>query len=252
MKNTVALVTGGNRGLGRSTALALASKGAKIVVTYRSGSEAAAAVVDEIRSAGSDAIAVPLDITDIGTFPGFSDGLQESLRSRWDRETLDVLVNNAGVGLFGTLEETTEESFDALVGTNFKGTFFLIKTLVPLMSDGGRIVNVSTSLTRHASPGTSAYAASKAAVEALSRSLALELGPRKIRINAVAPGPSATDFNGGAMRDNNELRKVLASQTALGRVGHPEEIGDAIASLVSDDMRWITAERIEVSGGALL
>ena len=252
MKNTVALVTGGNRGLGRSTALSIAAKGAKVVVTYRSGSASADAVVDEIRAAGSDAIALPLDITEIGTFPDFSNGLLENLRSRWDRETLDVLVNNAGIGIFGTLENTTEESFDALVGTNFKGTFFLIKTLVPLMSDGGRIINVSTSLTRHASPGTSVYSASKAAVEALSRSLAVELGPRQIRINAVAPGPSATDFNGGAMRDNNDLRGVLASQTALGRVGHPEEIGDAIASLVTEDMRWITAERIEVSGGALL
>jgi NAD(P)-dependent dehydrogenase (short-subunit alcohol dehydrogenase family) len=163
-----------------------------------------------------------------------------------------VLINNAGIGLFGPLEDVTVESFDALVQTNFRGTFFLIQALAPLLEDGGRIVNVSSSLTRHVSPGTSVYSATKAAVEVLARSLAVELGPRGIRINAVAPGPSATDFNNGAMRDDPGLRGALETQTALGRVGDPGEIGDAIATLVSEGMRWMTAERIEVSGGVLL
>ncbi|GLY38076.1 short-chain dehydrogenase [Amycolatopsis sp. NBRC 101858] len=252
MGQRIALVTGANRGLGCSTALALAKRGLNVVVACRGGAEAGAGTVRQIQDAGGDAIAVRLDIGDIASFAAFTTGLVDALRARWGADTLDVLVNNAGIGLFGTLADVTPEEFDALVGTNFRGTFFLIQALAPHLADGGRVINVSTSLTRHVSPGTSVYSASKAAVEALSRSLAAELGPRGIRVNAVAPGPSATDFNGGAMRDNSDLRGTLAERTALGRVGHPEEIGDAIAALASEEMRWITAERIEVSGGALL
>lgn len=246
------MVTGASRGIGRSTALALARRGARVVVTYRGGADAAADTVQTIRDAGGDAFAMQLDISDVDSFGAFTVELADALRARWGSPTLDVLVNNAGVGLFDRLEDVTAKSFDELVNTNFRGTFFLIQALVPLMGDGARIINVSTSLTRHVSPGTSIYAASKAAVEVLSRSLAAELEPRGIRINAVAPGPSATDFNSGAMRDDPELRATLAAHTALGRVGQPDQIGDAIAALTSDEMRWVTAERLEVSGGALL
>ncbi|MFJ3671107.1 SDR family NAD(P)-dependent oxidoreductase [Streptomyces sp. NPDC090106] len=251
-EHSTALVTGANRGLGRSTALALAARGFEVVVTYRGGADGAAETVRLIEEAGGEAVALRLDIADIGSLKAFADELAAVLHARWARDRLDVLVNNAGVGLFDPLQDVTPERFDEQIGVNFRGTFFLVQALVPYLADGGRIVNVSTSLTRHVSPGTSVYAASKAAVEALSRSLAGELGPRGIRVNAVAPGPSATDFNGGAMRDDPELRGFLAGQTALGRVGDPQEIGDAIAALVSSDMRWVTAERLEVSGGALL
>ncbi|CAL9522604.1 3-oxoacyl-[acyl-carrier-protein] reductase FabG [Streptomyces sp. enrichment culture] len=247
-----ALVTGGNRGLGQSTARALARHGIKIALTYRGGAAGAAETVRMIEEEGGEAFALRLDLGDAGSFQDFAGELTGELLDRWGHDRLDVLVNNAGVGLFDALGEVTPERFDEQVGVNFRGTFFLIQALVPHLADGGRIVNVSTSLTRHVSPGTSVYAASKAAVEALSRSLAGELGPRGIRVNAVAPGPSATDFNGGAMRDDPELREVLAAHTALGRVGSPEEIGDAIAALVSPGMRWVTAQRLEVSGGALL
>jgi NAD(P)-dependent dehydrogenase (short-subunit alcohol dehydrogenase family) len=251
-EHRIALVTGASRGLGRSAALALARRGAKVVVTHRGGAEGAAYTVRMIQDAGGDAFAMQLDISDVESFGGFTAELTDEIRDRWGSAKLDVLVNNAGIGLFGRLEDVTVESFDALVHTNLRGTFFLIQALAPHLAEGGRVINVSTSLTRHVSPGTSVYSASKAAVEVLSRSLAVELGPRGIRINAVAPGPSATDFNGGAMRDDPELRGTLAAQTALGRVGKPDEIGDAIAALASEDMRWVTAERIEVSGGALL
>ncbi|MGW8849621.1 SDR family NAD(P)-dependent oxidoreductase [Streptomyces xiamenensis] len=247
-----ALVTGGNRGLGRSTARALARRGVKVALTYRSGASGAAETVRMIEEEGGEAFALRLDIGDAGSFRGFAGELTGELLDRWGHDRLDILVNNAGVGLFDALEEVTPERFDEQVDVNFRGTFFLIQALVPHLADGGRIVNVSTSLTRHVSPGTSVYAASKAAVEALTRGLAGELGQRGIRVNAVAPGPSATDFNGGAMRDDPELRGFLAAHTALGRVGSPEEIGDAIAALVSPGMRWVTAQRLEVSGGALL
>lgn len=248
----VAIVTGANRGLGRAAALALGSRGFNVVVTFRGDEDEAELVVQGIRQAGGDAIARRLDLADVSSFAAFADGVRRDASERWGRPTVDVLVNNAGIGLFEHLEDATVEAFDALMGTNVRGTYFLIQAVAPHMPAGGRIINVSSSLTRHVSPGTSLYAASKAAVESFSRSLAVELGPRGIRINTVAPGPTATDFNGGAMRDDPELRGTLAQHTALGRVGEPGEIADAIAALASDDLRWVTAERIEVSGGSLL
>ncbi|MEW1685118.1 SDR family oxidoreductase [Streptomyces sp. NPDC093594] len=219
-----------------------------------------AAVQEQSRGRGDDRLAFALSESavvcgelccHVSSFPSFTSALGEQLE-RWGASRFDILVNNAGVGIFGPLESVTTDDFDTVMGTNVRGTFFLTQALVPLLARGGRVINVSTSLTRHTSPATSVYSASKAAVEALSRTLAAELGPRGIRVNSVAPGPTATDFNGGAMRDDAGMRQVLAGQTALGRVGEPEEIGDAIATLASDGLRWVTAQRIEVSGGALL
>ena len=205
-------------------------------------------------------VGLALDISDVSSFASFTSERSEQLE-RWGASRLDILVNNAGVGIFGPLGDDTIDGFDTVMGTNVRGAFFVIQSLVPLLPQGGRVINVSTSLSRHTSPATqsrhtspatSVYSASKAAVEALSRTLAAELGPRGIRVNSIAPGPTATDFNGGAMRDDAEMRQVLAGQTALDRVGEPEEIGDAIATLASEGLRWVTAQRIEVSGGALL
>lgn len=246
-----ALVTGANRGLGRSIAVALARSGHRVVVSHRPGGDADD-TLREIESIGGAAIAVAIDLVDVGAFPDFADELRERLETAWESTHLDVLVANAGIGVFEPFGAVTPDSFDRVFATNVKGTFFLLQALVPLMGDGGRIVNISSSLTRHVSPATSVYAASKSAVESISRSLASELGPRGIRINTIAPGPTATDFNGGAMRDDEALRGAIASHSALGRVGDPAEIGDAVAALVSDGLRWVTAERIEVSGGAFL
>jgi NAD(P)-dependent dehydrogenase (short-subunit alcohol dehydrogenase family) len=252
MTGDIALVTGGNRGLGRATALALGRQGFAVVLTYRGDADQAEGVVEQIRTTGGDAVAARLDLADVASFADFTADLIRDIRTRWGSSRIDVLVNNAGIGLFGRLEDATVEDFDALFGTNVRGTFFLIQALAPHLADGGHVITVSTSLTRHVSPGTSLYAASKTALEAITRSLAVELGPRGVRVNTIAPGPTATDFNGGAMRDDPEVRGGLAAASALGRVGEPGEIADAIAALSSSDLRWVTAERIEVSGGVLL
>jgi NAD(P)-dependent dehydrogenase (short-subunit alcohol dehydrogenase family) len=209
-------------------------------------------VLEEIRSAGGEALALRLDLADVASFEIFTNSLMDSLRRTWNVSTIDVLVNNAGIGLFNSLEDATPGEFDAIFETNVRGTFFLIQALAPYLAAGGRIVNVSSSLTRQVSAGMSLYSASKTALEAITRTLASELGPRGIRVNSIAPGPTATDFNGGAMRDNESLRNGLSAQTALGRVGEADEIADAIVAPVSPDLRWVTAERIEVSGGSLL
>ncbi|MFU8946467.1 SDR family NAD(P)-dependent oxidoreductase [Mycetocola zhadangensis] len=211
-----AVVTGANRGLGRATARALAERGFAVALTYRGDADEATRVVAEIRRAGGDAIAVRLDLADVASFADFTVSLRREIDERWGRSSIDVLVNNAGIGLFAPLEDATVTDFDALFDTNVRGTFFLIQALAPHIGDGGRIINVSTSLTRHASPGTSLYAASKTAVEAITRSLAVELGPRGIRVTSVAPGPTATNFNGGAMRDDPSLRSSLATRARRG------------------------------------
>ncbi|MET0812515.1 MAG: SDR family oxidoreductase [Microbacterium sp.] len=247
----IALVSGANRGLGRGISLALARSGHRIVATHRPGGDASD-TVRAIEAIGAEAIAIPLDISRPRSFAGFRDDLRDSLVSTWGSTHLDVLVNNAGIGHFGAVEDVTIEEFDALFDTNVRGAFFLTQAMLDIMSRGGHIINVSSSLSRHVSPATSAYAASKAALETLGRSLALELGPRGIRVNTVAPGPTGTDFNGGAMRDDEHLRDAIASRSALGRVGEPYEIGDAVAALASASFRWVTGERLEVSGGAFL
>ena len=247
--NKIAIVTGASRGLGRNTALSIARKGGDVIVTYQSRAEDAQKVVAEIQAMGRKAIALQLDTGDIASFAPFAERLHAALRETCQRETFDCLVNNAGHGDYALIGQTTEAQFDALVNVHFKGVYFLTQTLLPLIADGGRIVNLSSGLTRVSYPGYAAYAAVKGAVEVLSVYMAKELGGRGIAVNTVAPGAIETDFGGGAVRDNPEINKIFAGMTALGRVGLPDDIGPMIASLLSEDNRWINAQRIEVSGG---
>ncbi|MBU8547000.1 MULTISPECIES: SDR family NAD(P)-dependent oxidoreductase [Roseomonadaceae] len=245
----ITLVTGASRGLGRNTAISLARRGGDVILTYRGGAEAAQAVVAEIEALGRRAVALQLDVTDIAGFAGFAQTLRAALRDIWGRDSFDHLVNNAGQGEMGSLAETTEAQFDALFATHVKGVFFLTQALLPLLADGGRIVNFSSGLTRVSFPGFSAYAAAKGAVEVLSLYMAKELGARGIAVNTVAPGAIETDFLGGAVRDMPDLNREFAAMTALGRVGVPDDIGPMVASLLGPDHRWVNAQRIEVSGG---
>ena len=245
----IALVTGGSRGLGRSTALALAKTGCDVILTYHSKRSEADQVVNAVRESGRSAEALPLDAADSKTFDAFAAQLRELLRHTFNRERFNFLVNNAGMGIHASIAETTEEQFDQLMNVHLKGVFFLSQKLLPLIADGGRIVNVSTGLTRFSNPGYAAYAAMKGGIEVLSRYMAKELGPRQIAVNTVAPGAIETDFGGGAVRDNPGLNKMIASITALGRVGKPDDIGGAIAHLLAPESRWINGQRIEVSGG---
>ena len=247
--SNIAIVTGASRGLGRNTALSIARKGGDVVLTYRSGRENAETVVREIKEIGQKAVALQMDAANVANFPQFAEQLRKSLKEIWQRETFDFLVNNAGHGDMAPIAETTPEQFDRLVDVHFKGVFFLTQTLLPLMAEGGRIVNLSSGLTMGAFPGFSAYSAVKGAVEVLSRYMAKEFGDRGIAVNTVAPGAIETDFLGGAVRDTPDLNKVFADMTALGRVGVPDDIGPMIASLLSSDNRWVNGQRIEVSGG---
>jgi NAD(P)-dependent dehydrogenase (short-subunit alcohol dehydrogenase family) len=249
---TIALVTGGSRGLGKNAALHIAHQGSDVILTYRSQQAEAQAVVAEIERLGRRAVALPLDVADSSSFTAFATQVQQALAQHWQREHFNFLVNNAGISAHASLMETTESQFDELVNIHFKAVFFLTQKLLPLMADGGRIVNISSGLARFALPGYAAYGAMKGAVEVLTRYMAKELGPRGIAVNVVAPGPIETDFGGGVVRDNAQLNGFLASQTALGRVGVPDDIGGVIASLLSPDNRWLTAQRIEASGGIFL
>jgi NAD(P)-dependent dehydrogenase (short-subunit alcohol dehydrogenase family) len=246
---TVSLVTGGSRGLGRNTALSIARHGGDVILTYRSGAEEASAVVAQIASIGRKAVALPLNVGDAGSFGAFGQAVRDALSGTWNRDRIDHLVNNAGHGEMASFAETTEAQFDALFGAHVKGVFFLTQALLPILADGGRIVNVSSGLTRVCVPGFSAYSAAKGAVEVLTLYMAKELGSRGIAVNAVAPGAIETDFLGGAVRDMPDLNEQFAGMTALGRVGVPDDIGPMVASLLGPDNRWITAQRIEVSGG---
>ncbi|KZD08364.1 SDR family NAD(P)-dependent oxidoreductase [Oceanibaculum pacificum] len=245
----IALVTGANRGLGRNTALSIARHGGDVIVAYRGNVAQAGEVVAEIEAMGRKAVALQLDVSKIASFPAFANTLRDSLREVWNSATFDHLINNAGHGEFAPISETTEAQFDGLFDVHVKGIFFLTQTLLPLIADGGRIVNFSTGLTRFTYSGFSAYAAAKGAVETLTRYMAKELGPRGIAVNTVAPGAIETDFGGGVVRDNPDLNAQFAGLTALGRVGLPDDIGPMVASLLSDSNRWVTAQRIEVSGG---
>lgn len=251
-RTKIALVTGSSKGLGKNTALALAKKGVDVIVTYRSSAEEAQNVVSDIEAMGSQAVALQLDTSNTKTFDDFVGQVKQSLKDKWQTEHFDFLVNNAGIGVYASFTETTEDDFDRLMNIHVKGVFFLTQKLLPLINDGGRIVNISSGLARFALPGYAAYASMKGAVEVLTRYMAKELGQRHIAVNVVAPGAIETDFTGGTVRDNPDINSFIASQTALGRVGLPDDIGGAIASLLSEENRWVNAQRIEVSGGMFL
>jgi NAD(P)-dependent dehydrogenase (short-subunit alcohol dehydrogenase family) len=247
--STITLITGASRGLGRNAALSIARGGGDVIVTYRSQADEAQTVMAAIQAMGRKAVALPLDTGLVASFPAFVGALRETLSTHWGRTTLDHLVNNAGHGDYALIADTTEAQFDSLVDVHFKGVFFLTQALLPLLADGGRIVNLSTGLTGPCFPGYAAYAAAKGAVEVLTRYLAKELGARGIAVNTVAPGAIATDFGGGAVRDNPDVNDLFAGMTALGRAGVPDDIGPMIASLLAPANRWVNGQRIEVSGG---
>jgi len=252
MTQRIALVTGGSRGLGKNAALKLAAKGTDIILTWNSNAQDAADVVAEIERKGAKAVALQLDVSDTHGFESFAQEVQNQLNSVWGRDKFDYLLNNAGVGLHAAFADTTEAQFDQMLNIHLKGPFFLTQRLLPLMNDGGRILNVSSGLARFAIPGSGTYAAMKGAMEVLTRYQAKELGARGISANVIAPGAIETDFGGGRVRDNAEMNQFIASQTALGRVGLPDDIGDAIAALLSDELGWMNAQRVEVSGGMFL
>lgn len=249
---SIALITGGSRGLGRNAALALARQGVDIILTYRSGQTEAESVVADIEAQGRRAVALQLDVGEAATFAAFASTVRETLQKHWKRDRFDFLVNNAGMGATASFATTSEADFDALMKVHLKGPFFLTQALLPMLADGGRILNVSSGLTRFSLPGYSAYAAMKGAIEVLTRYQAKELGARGIRVNTLAPGAIETDFGNGAVRDNAELNRFVASQTALGRTGLPDDIGGAVAALLSPASQWVTGQRIEASGGMFL
>ncbi|MBE1159838.1 SDR family NAD(P)-dependent oxidoreductase [Dyella acidiphila] len=245
----IALITGGSRGLGKSMALKLAEHGTDVVLTYRSNQSEAEAVVAAIAKLGRRAVALQLDVGKSASFAAFADQLRAVLKDHWQRSQFDFLVNNAGIGIHASFAETTEAQFDELVNVHLKGAFFLTQTLLPLIVDGGRILNISSGLARFSLPGYSAYAAMKGAIEVLTRYQAKELGARRIAVNTLAPGAIETDFGGGVVRDNADVNAFVAAQTALGRVGLPDDIGGAVVVLLSKDSGWINGQRVEASGG---
>lgn len=249
MQNKIALITGGSRGLGRNGALALARRGVGVILTYRSQKAEADAVVKEIEGLGGKAVALALDVGQSETFAAFAEQVKQALRDTWARDNFDFLVNNAGIGVHASFAQTTEAQFMDLMNVHLKGPFFLTQTLLPLLADGGKILNISTGLTRFTFPGYAAYAAMKGALEVLTRYMAKELGSRRISANTLAPGAIETDFGGGGVRDNPQINAMIASMTALGRAGKPDDIGGAIAALLSYESTWINAQRIEASGG---
>ena len=247
----IAIVTGGSRGLGRNTVVSLAKTGVDVIFTYNSNRAEAEKVVAEVKALGRRAAALQLNAGAVSTFDAFIENVRSLLKD-WNRERFDFLVNNAGTAYHASITETTEEEMDRLYNLHFKGVFFLTQKLLPLIEDGGRIVNISSGLARVAIAGSSAYGSIKGAVEVLTRYMAKELGPRGIAVNTVAPGAIETDFSGGMVRDNPEINRAVASMTALGRAGVPDDIGPMIASLLGDANRWVNAQRIEVSGGMSL
>jgi NAD(P)-dependent dehydrogenase (short-subunit alcohol dehydrogenase family) len=245
----IALVTGGSRGLGKDMALSLAKKGIAVILTYNSRKDEALAVVAAIEKAGQKAAALQLDTGKSSTFGEFFDRVNDTLKTVFTTDRFDFLINNAGTSLHASIAATTEQQFDSIIDIHFKGVFFLTQHALPLLRDGGRIVNISSGLARFSLPGSSVYGAAKAAVETLTRYQAKELGARGIAVNVVAPGAIATDFSGGMVRDNPQVNQMVASNTALGRVGNADDIGGVVAFLCTEDAKWINAQRIEVSGG---
>ena len=249
MDRKIALITGASRGLGRSMALHLAAAGVDIVGTYRSATDEAAAVAHEVEARGRRAAVLPLDVGRSDTFAAFAAALAGTLRDAFGRPTFDFLVNNAGHGVHASVADTTEAQFDELIAVQLKGPFFLTQHLLPLIADGGRILNVSSGLARFTLPGYAAYAAAKGGVEVLTRYLARELGARRITANVIAPGAIATDFGGGVVRDVPDVNRQVAASIPLGRAGLPDDVGAAVAALLSDGMGWMNGVRVEVSGG---
>lgn len=247
--NKVALVTGGSRGLGRDMAIQLAKKNFDVIITYNSNNEAANKVLEDVKAVGKKAIALQLDVTKSRSFDAFISQVKEKLIRDFGTNQIHSLVNNAGTGLYAPFDSTTEEQFDDMVNIHLKSAFFLTQKMLPILCDGGSIINISSGLARFSNSNYSAYAIMKAAIESLTRYQALELGSRKIRVNTVAPGAIATDFAGGFVRDSKEVNDMIASGTSLGRVGLPDDIGSVVAFLCSEDAKWVNAQRIEVSGG---
>jgi NAD(P)-dependent dehydrogenase (short-subunit alcohol dehydrogenase family) len=251
--NRIALITGGTRGIGRASARALADDGTDLILTYRSGPEQAQSAVAELSERGRTAVALSLDTTDHDSFPAFADELRRQLAERWSREQFDILINNAGFDSETPFGHTDAAALDALFAVHVKGPVLLTELLAPMISDGGRVLFTSTGLTRYiANPAYSAYAAMKGAIEVYTRYAAKALGPRAITVNAIAPGATATDFAGGRIRDNEAYRAMVTANHAFGRVGEPEDIGGAVRAIVSETAGWITAQRIEASGGQSL
>lgn len=245
----IALVTGGSRGLGKNMALSLADKGINVILTYNSKAEEALEVVAQIEAKGQKAVALQLNTGEVKTFDGFFAKIKDVLKDTFHTDHFDFLINNAGIGINTPFAETTEEQFDLLMNIHLKGVYFLTQKALPLINDGGRIINLSTGLARFSMPGYSAYAAMKGGIEVLTKYLAAELGARGIAVNIVAPGAIETDFGGGVVRDNAHVNQHIAGITALGRVGRPDDIGSVVAFLCTEDAKWVNAQRIEVSGG---
>jgi NAD(P)-dependent dehydrogenase (short-subunit alcohol dehydrogenase family) len=243
---SIVIITGGSRGIGAATAVACAARGMGVILTYNSSPEAAHDVVERIVKDGGRAVALKLDVGDSSSFPAFAETVRTTLRETWDRTGFESLVNNAGYGLFNPIATVTEEQFDGLFNVHLKGPFFLTQALLPQIADGGQIVNVGSTTSRVATAGVAPYAAFKGGLEVLTRYMAKEFGDRRIRANSIAPGPIRTELAGGI---NDEFEALLAGQTALGRVGEPEEVGEVVASLLSEETRWVNAQSIEISGG---
>lgn len=252
MNRKIALITGASRGLGRSAALHLAAQGIDIIGTYNSRADEAQVLITELQALGAKAAMLQLDVGRSENFATFAEQVEQALEETFQRQRFDFLINNAGIGVHALFSETTPEQFDLLMNVQFKGPFFLTQQLLPLINDGGRIVNISSGLTRFSLPGYGAYAAMKGAMEVLTRYQAKELGARQIGVNILAPGAIETDFGGGTVRDNNAVNAMVASNTALGRVGQPDDIGGALALLLSPGGQWINGQRVEASGGMFL
>lgn len=251
MNKRIAIITGGSRGLGRSMALHLAPTGVDIILTYRDNEAAANETVAAIEALGARAQALRLDVADSAGFAAFAEAVRGTLAG-WGRERFDILVNNAGTSLHVPLMEVTEEQFDDIVAVHLKAVVFLTQALVPLLNEGGRILNISSGLARVSLPGSAVYGAAKGAVEVLTRYQARELAARRITVNVLAPGAIETDFSGGMVRDNPEVNRMVANMTALGRAGLPDDIGGVAAALLAEGNGWVTGQRIEASGGMML
>ena len=245
----IALITGASRGIGRSAALQLAARNIAVVVTYLQGKDQANALVADIERAGGSAAALQLDVGHVESFASFASNLQALVQQKWQRDRIDYLVNNAGIGGFSMIADVTEDYFDQMINVHFKGPFFLTQTLLPLLADNGKIINITSATTRVIFAGTAPYAACKGAMDIVTRCLAKELGTRGIQVNSISPGAIRTELADSALDKNPEFAQALANETALGRVGEPDDVGKVVAALLSEDSNWINAQRIEVAGG---